>query len=181
MKEFKNIIRATKVASAPVEKKFDYTAGPAISENPNADTPYIKWHPECNLLSVRPTTFETLGNKRASLYEIVNFVKKAKERGDMSITVLTTNAAGMFPNAIHIEQKETKKLRIKSSFFCTPRDVDERTCSKVIAIIEAMGATDKDFYEVHKEWSKRFKALSNDGKTHVNSELMLNAELETIV
>lgn len=180
MKKFKEITSATKVASAPIEtSKYDYTAGPTISENPSADTPYFKWHPECNLLSVRNDSYGTIENPRSSLYEIARFVEKTAKRGDMSITVLTANASGMFPNAIYIEQEGDSKLRIKSSFFCTPRDVEEHTCAKVVAVIEAMGATAKDFSEARREWTKRYNALSNDGKDHVAAELMLNTELST--
>ncbi len=177
MKRLKDIIRATKkVASAPIDEtpKFDYTTGPAISENPSGDTPYFEWNPDCNLLWIRHTPF---GNTpRSSLDEICKFVKEAAKRGDMSITILTADACGMFPTAIHIEQKASK-LHIKSSSFCTPNNMDAQTYSRVIKILEAMGGKAKDFYEARNEWSKRYNTLTNDGKTHVIAEVMLDTVL----
>ena len=176
-KKIKDIIRATKqVAPTPIDEtpKFDYITGPTISENPSGDTPYFEWHPDCNLLWVRHTPF---GNTpHTSLDEICKFVKEAAKRGDMSITILTTDASGMFPTAIHITQK-TSKLRIKSSTFCTPNNMDPQTYSRITKILEAMGGTAKDFYEARNEWFKRYNTLANDGKTHVVAEVMLNAEL----
>lgn len=177
MKKLKDIIRATKkVASTPIDEtpKFNYAAGPAISENPFDGASYFEWHPDCNLLWIRNTPF---GNTpRTSLDEICKFVKEAAKRGDMTINVLTADASGMFPTAILIEQK-TAKLRIKSSHFCTPSNMDPQTYNRITKILEAMDGTAKDFYEARNEWFKRYDMLTNDGKTHVVAEVMLNTEL----
>lgn len=178
MKKFNEFIRAAKeTASTPIEKKFDFAAGPAINENASADTPYVKWHPECNMLLVGHTPIGLSFENRASLYEIAKFVEKAAKRGDMTVTIHTRNASGMFPSVIHVTQKGRSKLYVESSYFCTPRDVDEKTYSEVVSIIEAMGGKEADFYEARGEWFKRYNTLVHNGKPHVVADVMLNAEL----
>lgn len=156
---------AISTTPAPVEPEYNWHDGP--TQNPNGDV-WFDWSPEYAILWIRPRPAPSSGETpRASFDDVTKFVKLAMasmtyRRG---ITILCTNAYGMFPSSIDIEVDGDGHMTMSNSHFCTPEDVDASTYHKIAEIIKALGYDDAQLAGIISEWRNRYNSLmNNDGK-----------------
>ena len=158
----KSAISAT---PAPVEPEYNWHDGP--TQNPNGDV-WFDWSPEYASLWIRPRPAPGSGETpRASFADVTKFVKlaMASKTYSKSITILCTNASGMFPSSICISVDGDGHMAMSNSCFCTPEDVDASTYHKIAEIIKALGYDDAQLAEIMNEWRNRYNSLmNNDGK-----------------
>ena len=170
----KSAISAT---PAPVEPEYNWHDGP--TQNPNGDV-WFDWSPEYANLWIRPRPAPSSGETpRASFADVTKFVKlaMASKTYRKSITILCTNASGMFPSSIDIEVDGDGHMAISSSCFCNPPDVDASTYHKIAEIIKALGYDDAQLAGIISEWRNRYNSLINDGKWHSVADVALSATI----
>lgn len=170
----KSAISAT---PAPVEPEYNWHDGP--TQNPNGNV-WFDWSPEYANLWIRPRPAPSSGETpRASFADVTKFVKlaMASKTYRKSITILCTNASGMFPSSISISVDGDGRMVMSNSCFCTPEDVDASTYHKIAEIIKALGYDDAQLTEIMNEWRNRYNSLMTDGEQHTLADVELSANI----
>ena len=161
----------------------DWNDGPSAADgtswSPRFYDTTTDWKPESGHLVLRPANLmgSNPNGRRCGHEEIVNFIKSNRNR-NITINVLTSGAHGMFPQSIALHYANGK-LRVESSHYCKPSDIDSETMNLIQKIANAFGVK-LNFSNSMTEWRQRYSRiseLSKKGEWHSVAEaaLLINA------
>ena len=165
---FKKRINAPAVTEEPAHNYYVNGPKPANGQH---NCPWIMfksdWSPTFGLLWIRPNTEEQRnviicssdpeGTKPRDLdlEAIIDFVKRSNAL--RHVVILTKNACGQYPTNVSLSKSNSGRIKIETSIFCEPKDVDAQTIQLAQTILDCWNSH-VDFKANIKDWKKACRA-----------------------